>query len=120
MTARAHDPPCPSHLQTDSVTDAHSIEPGRPVTDECTQDWTLVSADVDADGLVFVAERALNTGDTQDHVFVDDNADGELFGLYLSLNRRLTTQTPTSNRKSNPVLDRYWSVVASSLATSGY
>lgn len=34
-------------------------------------------ADADTDGLVFVAERALDTGDTQDRVFIDDSADGE-------------------------------------------
>lgn len=72
-------PPNTCHVQTGNVTDAHAIEPGHPVTDECTQDWTLVSAEVDADSLVFVAERALNTGDTQDRVFVDDSADGESF-----------------------------------------
>ena len=38
-----------------------------------------MSAEIDVDSLVFVAERALNTGDTQDHVFVDDSADGECF-----------------------------------------
>lgn len=81
MTARTHDLTCPSNVQTGSVTDAHAIEPGRPVTDECTQDWTLVLGESDADSLVFVAERALNTGDTQDHVFVDDSADGECCGL---------------------------------------
>lgn len=64
-------------MQTGNVTDAHAIEPGRPVMDECTQDWTLISADVDADSLVFVAERTLNTGDPQDYVFIDDSADGE-------------------------------------------
>ena len=84
MIARAHISTCPPHAQTGSVTDAHAIGPGRPGTDECKQDWTLVSADVDGDGLVFVAERALNTGDTQDCVFVDDSANGECFGLYLS------------------------------------
>ena len=79
MITRARDCTCQSHAQTGNVTDAHAIEPGRPVTDECTQDWTLISAEDDADSLVFVAERALNTGDTQDHVFVDDSADGECF-----------------------------------------
>ena len=32
-----------------------------PVTDECTQDWTLLSAEVGADGLIFEVERALDT-----------------------------------------------------------
>lgn len=80
MTGSPHNPARTRlTLQTGNVTDAHAIEPGRPVRDECTQDWTLVSAEVDADSLVFVAERALDTGDTQDRVFVDDSADGELF-----------------------------------------
>lgn len=59
------------------------------MTDECTQDWTLVSAEVDADSLVFVAERALDTGDTQDRVFVDDSADGEfvLFSRKENMNK---------------------------------
>lgn len=69
-------------LQADEVTDAHAIESGRPVTDECTQDWTLVSSEVDADSLVFEAERALSTGDTQDHLFIDDSADGEFVFLW--------------------------------------
>ena len=64
-------------LQTGSVTDAHSLVAGAPVTDECTQDWTLLSADIDGESLVFEAERALDTGDAQDRVFVDDTADGE-------------------------------------------
>ncbi|CAM9448244.1 unnamed protein product, partial [Ectocarpus sp. 4 AP-2014] len=42
------------------------------------QDWTLVSAEAGTDGLVFEAERALDTGDSQDHVFVDDSADDVL------------------------------------------
>lgn len=62
--------------QTGNLTDSHAIVAGRPVTDECTQDWNLLSADVGVDGLIFEVERALNTGDTQDHVFVDDCADG--------------------------------------------
>lgn len=90
MTARARGLTSPPHVQTDSVTDAHAIEAGRPVKDECTQDWTLVSADVDADSLVFVAERALNTGDAQDHAFVDDSADGECFNLYIFQYRKPT------------------------------
>lgn len=64
-------------LQTGSVTDAHSLVAGAPVTDECTQDWALLSADIDGESLVFEAERALDTGDAQDRVFVDDTADGE-------------------------------------------
>ncbi|CAM9386585.1 unnamed protein product [Ectocarpus sp. 12 AP-2014] len=63
---------------TGNVTDAHAIVAGTPVTDECTQDWTLVSAEAGTDGLVFEAERALDTGDSQDHVFVDDSADDVL------------------------------------------
>ncbi|CAM9815198.1 unnamed protein product, partial [Ectocarpus fasciculatus] len=63
---------------TGDVTDAHAIVAGTPVTDECTQDWTLVSAEAGTDGLVLEAERALDTGDPQDHVFVDDSADDVL------------------------------------------
>ena len=48
-----------------------------PVTDECTQDWTFESAEVGADGLVFEAERALDTGDSQDRVFADDSVKGD-------------------------------------------
>lgn len=49
---------------------------GMPVTDECTQDWTIVSEEVGADGLIFEAERALDTGDSQDRVFADDSLEG--------------------------------------------
>lgn len=45
--------------------------------DECTQDWTLLSAEAGNGSLVFEAERALDTGDTQDRVFADDTQDGE-------------------------------------------
>lgn len=48
-----------------------------PETDECTQDWTLLSADVGADGLIFEVERALDTGDSQDRVFADDSVEGD-------------------------------------------
>lgn len=66
----------PLATQTDSVTDAHSIIPGRPVTDECNQDWNLLFAEADGDGLVFEVERALDTGDTQDRAFGNDSVDG--------------------------------------------
>ncbi|CAM9963515.1 unnamed protein product, partial [Ascophyllum nodosum] len=58
------------------ITGAHALVAGTPVTDECTQDWSLVSAEVGTDGLVFEAERALNTGDSQDRVFADDSVEG--------------------------------------------
>lgn len=64
-------------MQTGNVTDAHAITSGKPTTDECTQDWTLVSAEVGTDGLVFEAERALDTGDSQDRAIVDDSEDGK-------------------------------------------
>ena len=63
--------------QTGNVTDAHSLMAGRPVVDECTQDWTLLSAEADDESLVFEAERALDTGDAQDRAFADDTQDGE-------------------------------------------
>lgn len=47
------------------------------MTDECTQDWTLVSTSIGADSLVFEAERAVDTGDAQDRVLVDDTTDGK-------------------------------------------
>lgn len=47
------------------------------MVDECTQDWTLLSAEAGTGSLVFEAERALDTGDTQDRVFKDDTQDGE-------------------------------------------
>lgn len=59
------------------MTDAHSLVAGEPVIDECTQDWTLLSAEVGNESLVFEAERALDTGDTQDRVFADDSDEGE-------------------------------------------
>ncbi|CAM9468427.1 unnamed protein product, partial [Hapterophycus canaliculatus] len=62
---------------TGNVTDAHSIVAGTPVVDECTQDWILLSADVGEGSLMFEAERALDTGDVQDRVFVDDTQDGK-------------------------------------------
>ena len=36
-----------------------------------------MSAEVGTDGLVFEAERALNTGDSQDRVFTDDSVEGD-------------------------------------------
>lgn len=62
--------------QTGEVTDAHAIVAGAPVRDECTQDWNLLSSDVGSGGLVFEAERALDTGDAQDRALVDDTEDG--------------------------------------------
>ncbi|CAM9357906.1 unnamed protein product, partial [Ascophyllum nodosum] len=59
-----------------SITDAHAIVAGTPVTDVCTQDWTLLSAEKGTGGLVFEAERALETGDSQDRAFTDDSAEG--------------------------------------------
>ncbi|CAM9653269.1 unnamed protein product, partial [Scytosiphon promiscuus] len=62
-----------------NVTDAHALVAGTPTIDECTQDWTLLSTNVGDDGsLVFEAERALDTGDAQDRVFLDDTKDGVL------------------------------------------
>ncbi|CAN0202728.1 unnamed protein product, partial [Scytosiphon promiscuus] len=63
---------------TGNVTDAHSLVAGTPVVDECTQDWTLLSAEVGDESLAFEAERDLDTGDLQDWVFVDDTQDGVL------------------------------------------
>lgn len=47
------------------------------MTDECSQDWTLLSAETRADGLVFEVERSLDTGDVQDRIFADDTVEGE-------------------------------------------
>lgn len=61
------------------MTDAYALVAGTPVRDECTQDWTLVSAEVDdAGGIVFEVERALDTGDPQDRALVDDSVEGPL------------------------------------------
>ncbi|CAM9180093.1 unnamed protein product [Ectocarpus sp. 4 AP-2014] len=61
---------------TGNLTDAHSLVADTPVVDECSQDWTLLSAEVGNGSLVFEAERALDTGDDQDRVFSDDSFDG--------------------------------------------
>ncbi|CAM9245832.1 unnamed protein product, partial [Hapterophycus canaliculatus] len=61
---------------TGNVTDAHSLVAGMPVVDQCTQDWTLLSAEVGDGSLVLEVERALDTGDVQDRVFVDDTEEG--------------------------------------------
>ncbi|CAN0543062.1 unnamed protein product, partial [Ectocarpus sp. 12 AP-2014] len=61
---------------TGDLTDAHSLVAGTPVVDECTQDWTLLSAEVGDGSLVFEAERALDTEDDQDRVFSDDSFEG--------------------------------------------
>eukprot|EP00903_Cladosiphon_okamuranus_P022592 g20787.t1 len=58
------------------ITDSFSIVAGAPVADECTQDWALLSAEAGDGSLVFEAERALDSGDAQDRVFIDDTADG--------------------------------------------
>ena len=70
-------PNSPLFAQTGEVTDAHSLEAGTPIVDECTQDWTLLAAEARDGSLVFEAERALDTGDAQDWVFTDDSGDGE-------------------------------------------
>lgn len=64
-------------IQEGTLTDAHALVPTTPVTDEGTQDWTLISSEIGNGSLVFEAERALDTGDTQDRVLVDDTEDGE-------------------------------------------
>ncbi|CAM9945358.1 unnamed protein product [Scytosiphon promiscuus] len=61
---------------TGNITDAHSLVAGTPVVDECSQDWTLLSAEVGDGSIVFEAERAFDTGDTQDWVFADDTDEG--------------------------------------------
>eukprot|EP00903_Cladosiphon_okamuranus_P014858 g13759.t1 len=61
---------------TGKVTDAHSLVATTPVIDECTQDWTLLSAEAVDGSLVFEVERALDTGDAQDRAFTDDTAPG--------------------------------------------
>lgn len=66
-------------MKTGNVTDAYTITAGMPITDECTQDWALVSAEVGDDGLIFEVERALDTGDSQDRVFADDSTEGDRF-----------------------------------------
>lgn len=66
-----------TRMQTGNITDAYSIASGTPVSDDCTQDWMLLSAEVGSDGLVFEVERALDTGDYQDRVFVDDSVEGD-------------------------------------------
>lgn len=58
------------------MTDAHALAAETPVIDECTQDWTLLSTEAGNGSLVFEAERALDTGDTQDRVFTDDSNEG--------------------------------------------
>ncbi|CAM9395306.1 unnamed protein product [Sphacelaria rigidula] len=59
-----------------NLTDAHALEIGTPIADECSQDWTLLSAEVGDTGLVFEAERSLETSDTQDRSLVDDSVEG--------------------------------------------
>ena len=56
------------------------------MTDECSQDWTLLSAETREDGLVFEVERSLDTGDVQDRIFTDDTVEGEIvYALLLPL-----------------------------------
>lgn len=58
------------------------------MTDECTEDWTLLSANADAGAFVFEVERAFDTGDTQDHIIADDSFEGELAGRSEALHRK--------------------------------
>ena len=62
--------------QSGNLTDAHALEAGTPIVDECSQDWTLLSAEVGETGLVFEAERSLETNDPQDRSLVDDTVEG--------------------------------------------
>ncbi|CAM9519920.1 unnamed protein product [Sphacelaria rigidula] len=59
-----------------NLTDAHALENSAPIVDECSQDWTLLSAEVGDTGMVFEAERSLETSDTQDRTLVDDTVEG--------------------------------------------
>ena len=65
-----------SFSQSGNLTDAHALENSAPIVDECSQDWTLLSAEVGDDGLVFEAERSLETSDPQDRSLVDDTVEG--------------------------------------------
>jgi hypothetical protein len=59
----------------DVLTDAHVIEVRNPMPDDCSQDWTLVAADVNRDGfLMWQGRRPLVTEDTQDYAIVSDAA----------------------------------------------
>lgn len=65
-------------MKAGSITDANTITAGMAIMDVCTQDWRLVSAEVGADGLILEVERALDTGDSLDRVFVNDSIEGDL------------------------------------------
>ena len=78
------------------MTDAHSLEAGAPIVDECTQDWALLSAESGNGSVVFEAERALDTGDVQDRVFIDDSEYGERDGHAFCLIRFLMSNVKTN------------------------
>jgi hypothetical protein len=63
--------------ETDELVDSYVLDDlVTPMPDDC-QSWTLVNSIVDAqDGfIIFEATRALNTGDSQDRVMIDDSND---------------------------------------------
>jgi hypothetical protein len=59
--------------EPERLTDAHVIEIRNPAPDDCSQDWTLVAADVSREGfLMWQGHRPLVTDDTQDYTIVSD------------------------------------------------
>lgn len=84
-------PPPPSpllylSLKSGNVTDAHALTTGRPVADDdCAQHWTLLSADVGAEGLIVRAERPLETLDVTDWAIVDDSVEGKALDCSITM-----------------------------------
>ena len=75
-----------------------------PVIDECTQDWTLLSAEIGTDSLVFEAERSLETDDSQDRAFVDDTAEGETFAASTENTPKVVIRLHTLVRNNDTAL----------------
>jgi dopamine beta-monooxygenase len=59
--------------ETNELIDSYVLDQlVKPFPDDC-QSWTLVDSTVEGDFIIFEATRLLDTGDTQDRVFVDDS-----------------------------------------------
>jgi hypothetical protein len=77
------------------IVDAYTSDWRQPQTDDCSNNWELVSSLVDTEGgfLMFEVKRLLNTGDPQDKVIVND-----------ALYRRMTDHACTRMSARTPAI----------------
>ena len=61
---------------TNTLTDSFVLDQlVMPIPDACPSHWTLIDSTITDDGfIIFMAQRLLNTGDTQDRAIIDDSS----------------------------------------------